>query len=272
MKEGIVWVLGLTVALLIMEILLGRHKGVYRKGDFLILLGSFFVGRTLLAPVAIFLIANLYRLLLPANWAGSLAETPFWIAFPALLLAGEFVFYWVHRWAHQPLQHPILYKIHRTHHTAKHMNVLLDFRLNLSWFFIIPSGWINGLALYLGMTEAVTSYVLLLMLWNTITHSNFRWDDALRRHALFGPLFRGLEHVVVSPGIHHTHHGYGKDGKNYRNFCTILSFWDWLFGTLHIPDGRPAHYGLMIKSPHWTEELFYPLVRKKKPQPAPVTE
>ncbi len=260
-SQYFIWVAVLTVALLLLEVVLGRHKGAYRKGDWPLMIGSFFLGRWLMAPLAIGLIASLYQWLLPQSWAGSLSEAPFVLTFPALLLVGEFVFYWVHRWAHQPKSHPVLWKIHRTHHSGRHMNVMLDFRLNLSWFFIIPSGWINGLALYLGMVEAVTTYVLLLMTWNTVTHANFRWDDALRRHAVVGPWFRALEHIVVTPGIHHTHHGYGKDGKNYRNFCTVLSFWDWVFGTLHLPEGRPAHYGIPGKDPHWLEELAYPLIK-----------
>jgi len=264
MSQYFIWVAVLTVILLALEIAMGRHKGVYRKGDFPLVIGSFFLGRSVMAPLAIALIAGLYQWVFPPRLAGSLSEVPFWLAFPALMLAGEFVFYWVHRWAHQPQRFPVLWKIHRTHHSGRHMNVLLNFRLNLSWFFIIPSAWINGLALYLGMTEAVTAYVLALMIWNTVTHSNFRWDDVVRRHAVFGPVFRGLEHIVVSPGIHHTHHGYGPDGKSYRNFCTILSFWDWVFGTLHIPEGRPARYGIPGSDPHWLEELFYPLVRIKK--------
>lgn len=85
--------------------------------------------------------------------------------------------------------------------------------------------------------------------------------DAVRRHRLFGPMFRAAEHVIVSPGIHHTHHGFGKDGASYRNFGVMLSVWDWLFGTLHIPEGRPYRYGIPGHNAHWLEELAYPLIR-----------
>lgn len=264
MQTYIVWAMVATVLLLFLEVMTGRHKGAYRKGDFPLLIGSFMLGRGVMAPIAIAMMAMFYEFVLPANWSGSLADMPYWLAFPIVLLVGELCFYWVHRWAHQPTKHPVLWRIHRTHHSGRHMNISLNFRLNLSWFFIIPSGWVNALALYLGLSEAVLTYVVMLQLWNTVTHSNFRWDDRIRSHAWFGKAFRGLEHVFVSPGIHHTHHGYGRDGKNYRNFCTILSLYDWIFGTLHIPEGRPSHYGLPGKDAHWLEELFYPLVRIRK--------
>lgn len=268
MQEYFKWVAVATALLLAVEILAGRHKGVYRKGDYPLLLGSFLLGRWVMAPLAIGLIASFYSLVLPQQFKGTFADTPFWLAFPVLLLVSEFCFYWVHRCAHRANKFPVLWKIHRTHHSGRHMNVTLKYRLNLCWFFIIPAGWVNGMALYLGCTEAVLAEILVLQLWNLVTHSNFRWDDAIRKHRVWGPAFRALEHVFVSPGIHHTHHGYGRDGASHKNFCTVLSLYDWLFGTLHIPDGRPSRYGVPGDDVHWLEELLYPLVRvgRKAPQ------
>jgi len=53
----------------------------------------------------------------------------------------------------------------------------------------------------------------------------------------------------------------GKDGASYRNYAVTFAFLDWLFGTLHIPSGRPWRYGIPGAQPHWAEEVFYPLVR-----------
>ncbi len=272
MRLTFIWVGVATVLILLLELASGRHRGVYRKGDFILMLGSVSLGRGVLGPLAAGLTAMVYGLLLPEAYRGALTGLSAWDQVPLVLLVGEFFFYWVHRWSHQPLQHPVLWKIHRTHHSARHMNVLLNFRLNLSWFFIIPSGWISGLALYLGLYEGVLGYIVALQIWNTVTHSHFRWDDPIRRHRYAGPLFRALEHIFVSPGIHHTHHGYGRDGKNYRNFGTVVSVYDWMFGTLHIPEGRPAHYGLPVRDAHWLEQMFYPLVRMPALKREPVQD
>lgn len=255
------WVTVATLLLLAVELIAGRHRGVYNKGDFPLLIGSFFLGRWLMVPLSTGLKALLIGLV-STQYQGALSETPFWLAFPILLLVTEFCFYWVHRWAHEgsTSRYPMLWKIHRTHHSGKHMNLSLLVRLNLTWYFIIPVGWVSAIGLYLGLGQATLACILTIQAWNIITHSSFRWDDAVRKHRLVGPLFRAAEHVFVSPGIHHTHHGYGKDGKHYRNFGIVLSIWDWVFGTLHIPEGRPSRYGLPGPNPHWTEELFYPLV------------
>jgi sterol desaturase/sphingolipid hydroxylase (fatty acid hydroxylase superfamily) len=261
MQQYFLWVYAGTAVILIAEIVAGRHKGAYRLSDFPLFLGSILLGRATLAPLVAGAVAGLYGLAMP-SWRSALADTPFWLAFPVLLLTSEFVFYWVHRWAHENKRArvPLLWKLHRTHHSGRHMNVVLQMRVNLFWYMIFPTAWTLGLALHLGLGLAAAAVTLTTVAWNTVTHSSFRWDDAVRQHGRVGPVFRALEHVFVSPGLHHTHHGFGKDGAGYRNFGTVLSLWDWVFGTLHIPEGRPWRYGNPGPTAHWLEELFYPLV------------
>ena len=276
MHAYFVWVFGASLLLLVLELLAGRHRSIYKKADFLLLLGNILLGRNVMAVISTGLVAWFYSVMLPGFEGGLQGKVSFWLAFPLLLLIDEFFFYWVHRYAHEGARRDSrlsgLWKLHRTHHSAKHMNVLVNYRLNLFWYLVIPSAWVAGLALYLGLGDAVLSVILVKMVWNLLTHSNFRWDDNLRRFPVIGKAFWALEHVLVSPGIHHTHHGYGRDGKNYRNFGVVLSVYDWLFGTLHIPVGRPAHYGLPGPNAHWLEELLFPLVsfdrRKEKPAAA----
>lgn len=267
MKDLGMWVAAGLLLVLGFEVLAGRHRGVYRKGDFPLIIGSLGIGHVLIAPLTGLLVAAMWGAVLPA-YKGALAETSFWLAFPAVLLVNEFFFYWVHRWCHRAARsQSLLWMIHRTHHSATYMNVAVWLRLNVFWYVIIPTAWTIGLAVYLGLGNAAGAAVMLIAIWNIVTHSDFRWDDAIRRHRLFGPAFRALEHVIVSPGIHHTHHGYGKDGASYRNFGVMLSLYDWIFGTLHIPDGRPTHYGIPGHHAHWAEELFYPLVSLRQKEP-----
>jgi len=256
------WVTAGAIIVLVAEVLAGRHKGVYsRKGELPLIAINMAVGRFLLGPMAGILVAMIWSALLPP-FRGALANAPLWLAVPGVMLFGEFCFYWVHRWAHQGAKsRSLLWMIHRTHHSATYMNVSVWMRLNLWWYIIIPNAWSMGLALYLGLNEAAGIYIVLNATWNIVTHCDFRWDDAIRRQRYVGPAFRALEHIFVSPGIHHTHHGFGKDGASYRNFGVLLSVWDWVFGTLHIPEGRPYRYGIPGHDAHWLEELAYPLVR-----------
>lgn len=255
-----------AVIVLVVEVFCGRHKGIYkRKGELPLIFWSMMIGRFGIAPFIGVGVAYIWAGVLP-QFNGALLGTSLWLAVPGVILFGEFLFYWVHRWAHQTSKsRSLLWMLHRTHHSARYMNVAVWMRLNLFWYVIIPNVWSMGLCIYLGLGEAAGIYTVLNIVWNIVTHSDFRWDDAVRRHSMIGRIFRGLEHVFVSPGIHHTHHGFGKDGASYRNFGVLLSFWDWVFGTLHIPEGRPFKYGLPGHDAHWLEELAYPLIRIKNP-------
>jgi len=263
------WVTLGAVIVLLAEVLAGRHRGVYRrKGEFALLGLNMAIGRFVIGPAMALVIAAAWARLFPGH-AGAWRGMPLWLALPLVMLFGEFCFYWVHRWAHESSKRrSLLWMIHRTHHSATYMNVAVWMRLNLFWYVLIPNAWTMSLAIYLGLGEAAGITMVLNAAWNVVTHSDFRWDDAVRRHPRFGRAFRALEHVFVSPGIHHTHHGFGRDGASYRNHGVMLSVWDWAFGTLHIPEGRPYRYGLPGHDAHWLEELAYPLVRIGKP-PAP---
>ncbi|MDB6061945.1 MAG: Sterol desaturase [Verrucomicrobiaceae bacterium] len=247
---------------LVAELCAGRLKTLFTKHDVLTTATCMLVGMSVMRPLAGLLIAHLFALLLPA-YAGALSAIPLWSGIPLVLLTTEFCFYWVHRMAHNPKKHPFLYRLHRTHHSASFMNISVFWRVNVFWTFVTPHGWVLGLAIYLGMTQAAAVSILVIMFWNIFTHSDFRWDDWLRRRPRAARVLRLIEHVVVTPGMHHTHHGYGRDGKSYRNFAVFFSFYDFLFGTIHHPQGRPAQYGLPGAEVGWLEQALYPLVWRK---------
>lgn len=259
--EQTVWLLAATLAIIAAELVAGRHKGIYTRHDHLVNGFTFAIGMAVTRPLVSLLIAAGLSVLGPAH-RGLFAQVPWWQALLMIVIAGEFLCYWVHRLAHRAKasrRFDWLWKLHRTHHSARYVNVLLIYRVNIFWPFVMPMGWVTGFAIYAGQPAAAAAAIFLFSLWGLVTHSHFRWDDALRGHRFAGPLFRAAEHVIVSPGLHHSHHGYGRDGTAYRNFGIVLSLFDWLFGTLHIPQGRPFRYGLPGDRPHWREEVFFPL-------------
>lgn len=251
---------------LVAELLAGRHRGGYSAHDWKVNALAYVLGGAVVRPVVGIGAALLLSALFPM-WKNALVDVPFWAAFLGISLVAEFFFYWMHRLSHEGAgKHPRLsglWKFHRTHHSGKYMNVLTTFRQNLGWLVIQPEVWIFGLSIHLGMGAAAGAAAGVRLIWNLVTHWNFRWDDAIRAHPVCGPAMRGLEHVFITPGLHHTHHGFGRDGASYRNYGVMFSIFDTMFGTLHIPAGRPAKYGLPGPQAHWAEEIFYPLYRHR---------
>ncbi|MEH6695265.1 MAG: sterol desaturase family protein [Hyphomonas sp.] len=246
-----------TVIILVIEALSGSLKGA-RIRDFGVTAICFLSNSAVTRPIAGLLIGGVVATLLPAH-AGAWSDMPLWQSFLLGFFLMEFGFYWMHRWAHEGQRQGSrlswLWKIHRTHHSADHLNVSVTMRQNIFWAFVVPNSWIVGLAVYIGIGEGAALALIVIYAWNLLTHTHYRWDDPL----LALPVFRGLQHVIVTPSMHHSHHGFGKDGKMYRNYAVMFSAYDWLFGTLHLPLGRPSRYGVPGETPAWTEEAFFPL-------------
>lgn len=257
--QGQYWIFLLILTILAIEIVLGRHKGVHRRHDFF-MLGTVIIASQGTRIAMAWLTATLIGLLIP-DYKNLLTAAPFWSSLLVLFLVAEFLQYWIHRLAHNSRKHPLLYGMHRTHHSAPYVNVTLMWRTNLLWPFVHSYTWVTAVAIYLGLYAQAAAFYTVIMAWNALTHSDWRWDDAIIAHLPGGAkLVRAAEWIVVTPRLHHVHHGYGRDGANYRNFCTFFSFYDRLFGTLHVPEGRPWRYGMPGGEHHWVRQLLFPLV------------
>ncbi|MBV9993928.1 MAG: sterol desaturase family protein [Caulobacteraceae bacterium] len=264
-----VWIYGGTVALLVAELAAGRARALFSRRELAMYGACIALNRFVTASASAVLIAYALRLAVPFH-RGAFAHAPLWLAFPVTLLTAEFCFYWVHRWSHDGAAKPWLnwlWRLHHTHHSADYMSVLVTLRQNIFWNFVVPTPWVLALAVYAGQEAAATLTIMTIYGWNLITHSDFRWDDKLRALPVVGRLFWASEHILVSPGVHHTHHGYGRDGAMYRNYAVTFAFLDWMFGTLHVPQGRPSRYGIPGPRLGVAEDVLYPLVRSRKTQP-----
>ncbi len=255
--DDIKYVLLATLVILVAEAVSGQLKGARRR-DFAVTAVCILANSAVTRPIAGVAIAGLIATALPA-YGGALSSVSLWQSFLLNFLLMEFGFYWMHRWAHEGQRSGSrlswLWKIHRTHHSADHLNVSVTMRQNIFWAFVVPNTWVVALAVYLGMGSGAALAVLVIYAWNLLTHTHWRWDQ----NFLHLPAFRALEHVIVTPSMHHSHHGFGADGKMYRNYAVMFAAYDWMFGTLHLPEGRPARYGIPGSQPHWAEEIMFPL-------------
>jgi len=149
-----------------------------------------------------------------------------------------FVAYELAYWVDHYLSHriPFLWEFHKVHHTAEVLSPLTNFRVHP----VDSVVFYNILSVFMGSTGGVLTYlqlgrpfafggenaILVAFIFATVhlQHSHV-WIAAT------GPLGR----VILSPAHHQIHHS---DNPIHfdKNFGSCLSLWDWLFGTLVVPE------------------------------------
>ena len=183
---------------------------------------------------------------------GPLAGLPFWGQVAVYIVASDFLLYWAHRVFHGAG----LWRFHAVHHSAEEIDWTVAYRfhpVNL-W---LGTFLVTAIMLFLGVSPAV---LLFLVPFDTTTaafvHANLNWT--------LGP----LKYVVATPVFHRWHHTPLAEGGN-TNFGSLLSVWDVLFGTFHMPENQlPSHYG--IDEPEYPQGFVGQLIRPFRDLIAPV--
>ena len=207
-------------------------------------------------PIA--LVAAVIHALLPASVTGAGAGLPLWARMVAAMIVGEIGFYWGHRWSHEI---PLLWRFHAVHHSAEHVNFLVNTRAHpVDMVFTRLCGltllYATGLASPVGPNPTLVPALVLFIgaLWSFFIHANLKWR--------LGP----LEEVLSSPAFHHWHHT--RDDHRDHNYSAMLPVMDRVFGTFYLPREWPAAYGTDTPVPDGLiGQLLDPLAPSLKPRP-----
>ncbi len=146
-----------------------------------------------------------------------------WVAqLVVFLLVNDFARYWLHRWHHSS---PLLWRIHRVHHAVVEMDALSTFRVHILEA-VIKYGLIVLPFHFLHVDRSV------ILLYSAVDILKGFWHHANLR-TYIGP----LNYVFNSAELHWWHHSTEAKGQR-ANYGSILSIWDWLFGTAHYEKGK----------------------------------
>jgi sterol desaturase/sphingolipid hydroxylase (fatty acid hydroxylase superfamily) len=202
---------------------------------------------------------------------GALAHWPWWAMFLALLVGDDMTQYWWHRLSHSPL----LWPLHRAHHSAHYMSIRITYRNNFFYYLLMPGIWVSGIFVYLGFAQVYVAYLVIKLTVILGAHCSVRWDEPLYKIKALRPLMWVLERTISTPATHWAHHALSNaDGiGHYKgNFGNLLFFWDVLFGSAHITRQFPPAVGLeddrQYGKERWYHEMFYPLLQSKRRQTA----
>jgi sterol desaturase/sphingolipid hydroxylase (fatty acid hydroxylase superfamily) len=166
------------------------------------------------------------------------------------IVLGDITIYWVHR-----LQHRwnFLWRFHKVHHTAEHLDWLASWREHpIDTFITILA--INFPAIALGISlNAITGFIVFRGIWAIYIHSNVRLN--------IGP----LKYILGSPELHHWHHDKDRDRGNYGNVSPIM---DLIFGTHYQATEYPKTMGIHEEFPkNYVGQIVTPLLPDPKKEP-----
>ena len=180
------------------------------------------------------------------GWLGP-HETPEYlpIYLKGLIILGLYLSFELAYWVDHFLSHKIafLWEFHKVHHSAAVLTPFTNYRvhpvdtilyLNIQTLFIgIASGLIQYFAgdAFSLLSTAICAllFALYMALWGHLQHSQF-WIS-----------FTGLAgRIFLSPAHHQIHHSRNPIHFD-KNFGAGLALFDWLFGTLHIPQRQNEH-------------------------------
>lgn len=192
------------------------------------------------------------------NGRGPLRNLPFWAQVVVYMLASDFLLYWSHRIFHRTEQ---LWPFHAIHHSAKQVDWTTSLRFHPINLVFASSG-VMGLMICLGIKPEVIAFVApfdaFLAVWQ---HANSKWT--------LGP----LRYVIATPVFHRWHHTLPEEGGD-SNFAPTFPFWDYLFGTFYMPEGKlPQVFGTddpELEDGYLTHLVypFKPLIRRLTAAPS----
>jgi sterol desaturase/sphingolipid hydroxylase (fatty acid hydroxylase superfamily) len=163
-----------------------------------------------------------------------------------LLLAEDFLYYWLHRFDHQVR---LFWAVHVTHHSSEHMNLTVGFRSSVfqplyRFIYFIP------LALFGFKPIDIAFIYSLTQIWGILVHT-----ETIKKMGW-------LEYILVTPSHHRVHHASNPKYLD-KNMGMLLIIWDKLFGTfqpeMKDDEYQPMKYGLTsnVKNPNALNLVFH---------------
>ena len=173
-----------------------------------------------------------------ADWEGSMVI--YWMF---LLIAEDFMYYWLHRIDHYCR---FFWAVHVTHHSSEEFNFTVGFRSSVfqplyRFIYFIPLALFGFKGIDIMFIYSATQIFGILAHTQTVGKLGF------------------LEYIFVTPSHHRVHHG---SNVRYldKNMGMLFIFWDKLFGTFQPEvESDPVKYGLTenINSYHPITMVFH---------------
>ncbi len=168
---------------------------------------------------------------IPENWW-------FLVIFTILfIVVFDFVSYLSHRWHHQI---PILWPLHSLHHSSEVLTPITIYRthplyeLNKKIITTVIAAPLQGLLTYLFFGKI---HIIMIFGLNFLMAMYYILGGNLAHSHIWLSYGNILNYVLISPAHHQIHHSTAPQHVN-KNYGEFLAIWDWMFGTLYLPEKR----------------------------------
>ena len=156
-----------------------------------------------------------------------IAALPYVLQILCAMLVLDFSVYWRHRFTHFGM-----WSYHSIHHSAEELTWMTKLRLHPGDVF--AAAIFDALILYaFGFSEMVIFTAAFIMTaYDFYAHANLNVKYP-----------KPLRFLLASPHSHRWHHANVREAYD-KNFCSVFSFYDVMFGTFYHPEELPPIYGL----------------------------
>src|SRR5258706_4622940 len=163
-----------------------------------------------------------------------------------LLLAEDFLFYWLHRFDHEIR---FFWATHVTHHSSQQLNFSVGFRSSVfqplyRFIYFIPLAWFGFRPIDIVFMYSATQ------IWGIFVHT-----EMIKQ-------IGWLDYILITPSHHRVHHASNPKYLD-KNMGMFLVIWDKLFGTFQ-PEltgeaYQPLKYGLTknVENPNAVKIVFH---------------
>ena len=155
---------------------------------------------------------------------------------------------------------PLLWEIHKTHHSARVLTPITIFRTHPleGVIFVVRSALTQGIVIALfyyiygnNITLVTILGANLMSFWFHLLGSN------LRHSHIWINYWNWLEKIFISPAQHQIHHSIKKEHHN-KNFGVTFAIWDYVFGTLCTSrDNEVSKFGITENEHKYEQNIFY---------------
>lgn len=234
------WLLMLSLGIWLLEIIIPwrKNQSIFRQDfwmDGFYMFFNFFlfslIAYNAISNIAVEAFTDLLGLFGIKNIvAVQVQELPKWIQLLILFIVADFIHWNVHRMLHR---YSWMWEFHKVHHSVKEMGFAAHLRFHwMESVFYKTAQYIPLAMIGFGLKDFFIVHILATAIGH-LNHSNLNLS--------YGP----FKYVLNNPKMHIWHHAKELPAGTYGvNYGISLSLWDYIFGTVYMPEnGRDIELG-----------------------------